>query len=108
MDARSILFSVIEDRDAKVAPSVIAARFHNTIVEMTLQCVRIIAGVTGIDQVVLSGGCFGNRILLERTIERLRNEWFNVYYHKQLPPGDENISLGQVLIAAAMKENGLL
>lgn len=108
MDARSILFSVISDRDAGVAPSVIAARFHNTIVEMTVQCVKIIAGVTGIDQVVLSGGCFGNRILLERTIERLRNEWFNVYYHKQLPPGDENISLGQVLIAAAMKENCLL
>jgi hydrogenase maturation protein HypF len=108
MDARSVLFSVISDRDAGVAPSVIAARFHNTLVEMTVQCVKIIAGETGIDQVVLSGGCFGNRILLERTIERLRNEWFNVYYHKQLPPGDENISLGQVLIAAAMKENGLL
>ncbi len=108
MDARSVLFSVIEDRDSGVAPSMVAARFHNTIVDMTVQCVKIIAGETGIDQVVLSGGCFGNRILMERTTERLRNEWFNVYYHQQLPPGDENISLGQVLIAAAMKEHGLL
>jgi hydrogenase maturation protein HypF len=108
MDGRSLLFSVIEDRDAGVAPSVIAARFHNTVVEMTVQCIKVIADMTGINQLVLSGGCFGNRILLERTIERLRNEWFNVYYHKQLPPGDENISLGQVLIAAAKKEYGLL
>jgi hydrogenase maturation protein HypF len=107
MDGRSVLFSVIEDRNAGVTPSVIAARFHNTIVEMTLKCVKIVAEVMGIKQVVLSGGCFGNRILLERTVKRLRDERFNVYCHKQLPPGDENISLGQVLIAAAMKENGL-
>jgi hydrogenase maturation protein HypF len=108
IDGRSILLSAIEDRNSGVKKSIIAARFHNTIVEMTVQCVTTIAEGSGIDQVVLSGGCFGNRILTERTIERLRNERFKVYYHKQLPPGDENISFGQVLIVAALKEKGLL
>lgn len=108
IDGRSILLSAIEDRNSGAGKSIIAARFHNTIVEMTVLCVKAMAEGTGIDRVVLSGGCFGNRIITERTVERLRNERLKVYYHQLLPPGDENISFGQVLIAAAWKEKGLL
>lgn len=102
MDGNSVLFSVIEDRNAGVAPSIISARFHNTIVELTVQIVCMISELSGIDQVVLSGGCFSNRILFDSTIDLLRKKHLKVFFHKQLPPGDESISYGQVLIAGIL------
>ncbi|QFJ56107.1 carbamoyltransferase HypF [Pseudobutyrivibrio xylanivorans] len=52
-----------------------------------------------IKQVVLSGGTFLNRILLERTIDILEAEGFQVYISEQLPPGDGSICLGQAYLA---------
>ena len=49
-------------------------------------------------QIVLSGGTFLNRLLLESTIDRLEAFGFNVYTAEQLPPGDGGICLGQAFI----------
>jgi hydrogenase maturation protein HypF len=49
-------------------------------------------------QVVLSGGTFLNRLLLESAIDRLEAFGFNVYTAEQLPPGDGGICLGQAFI----------
>jgi hydrogenase maturation protein HypF len=58
----------------------------------------------GQDKVVLSGGCFQNRLLTERTIDRLAAENFRPYWHQRIPPNDGGISLGQV-VAASTFEN---
>lgn len=50
------------------------------------------------NQVVLSGGTFLNRILLERVITELEAQGFNVYIASQLPPGDGGICLGQAYL----------
>jgi len=47
-------------------------------------------------RVVLSGGCFQNRYLTERTIDRLSAEGFRPYWHQRIPPNDGGISLGQI------------
>ena len=52
------------------------------------------------NQVVLSGGTFLNRILLERVIIELESQGFNVYIAQQLPPGDGGICLGQAYLAS--------
>ncbi len=104
MDGHSVLFSVIEDRNTGVTPSIISARFHNTIVQLTVQTVSTIAELSGIDQVVLSGGCFANRILFDKTVELLQKKHLKVFFHRQLPPGDESISYGQVLVAGRRRE----
>jgi len=54
--------------------------------------------------VVLSGGCFQNRYLTERTVARLRAENFSPYWHQRVPPNDGGIALGQV-VAARRAEN---
>jgi hydrogenase maturation protein HypF len=74
----------------------IAAKFHNTLVELMVA----IAHRVGISQVLLTGGCFQNRYLLERAIQRLRGEGFVPYWHGQIPPNDGGIAVGQVLGAA--------
>jgi hydrogenase maturation protein HypF len=51
--------------------------------------------------VALSGGCFQNRLLTELTTRALRERGFEVLLHRQVPPNDGGISLGQVAVAAA-------
>ena len=50
--------------------------------------------------VVLSGGVFMNRILLDRSMELLENEGYHVYINSQVPPNDGGIALGQLWLVA--------
>jgi hydrogenase maturation protein HypF len=50
-------------------------------------------------KVVLTGGCFQNRYLLERSIEQLQRHNFLVGYHHQLPSNDGGIAVGQIMAA---------
>jgi hydrogenase maturation protein HypF len=50
--------------------------------------------------VVLSGGCFQNRLLTELTLARLQAAGVQVYWHQRVPPNDGGIALGQVVAAA--------
>ena len=49
----------------------------------------------GVKQVVLTGGCFANRILLETCTKELLERDFQVYYSEAVSCGDGGISLGQ-------------
>ena len=60
---------------------------------------------SGRTRVVLSGGCFQNRYLTERTVRRLQAEGFQPYWHQRVPPNDGGIALGQVVAALAAKRN---
>ena len=50
--------------------------------------------------VVLTGGCFQNARLAEGLKAALEPEC-KVYLHRQVPPGDGGIALGQMLVADA-------
>ena len=80
-----------------VATGIMAARFHNALVE----AIVAVAQAAGERRVALTGGCFQNRLLTERAAERLERAGFEVLLHRQVPPNDGGISLGQVVIAAA-------
>jgi hydrogenase maturation protein HypF len=71
----------------------IAAKFHNTLVEIIVA----IAHQTDLPKIVLTGGCFQNRYLLETSIQRLRASGFTPHWHHQIPPNDGGISAGQIL-----------
>jgi hydrogenase maturation protein HypF len=79
----------------------IAAKFHNTLVEMIVA----IAHEVGIAEVVLTGGCFQNRYLLEQAIRRLRAEGFVPFWHHQIPPNDGGLAVGQILGANWVLQN---
>jgi hydrogenase maturation protein HypF len=49
--------------------------------------------------IVLSGGCFQNALLTARVRSRLLAAGFPVYTHRDVPPGDGGIALGQAFIA---------
>jgi hydrogenase maturation protein HypF len=79
----------------------ISAKFHNMLVQSIVAVARRIGEPT----VVLSGGCFQNRFLIERSIEHLREENFLPAWHQRIPPNDGGIALGQAAAAAMIGEN---
>ena len=68
LDWGPLLHALVEDGARGVAPAVRSARFHNALVEG----IAAVAPGTGCDRVALSGGCFQNRLLLERTRDEAR------------------------------------
>jgi hydrogenase maturation protein HypF len=89
---KPMILGILDDLHANVPVSLIAQKFHNTLAEIVLH----VAGLAGETRVVLSGGCFQNRYLTERTIARLRAEGFQPYWHQRVPPNDGGIALGQI------------
>jgi len=87
---------ILEDRQSGQSVAIVAAKFHNTLAEVIVAVARKV----GEPKVVLSGGCFQNRYLTERTIDRLRQESFRPYWHQRVPPNDGGIALGQVAAVA--------
>jgi hydrogenase maturation protein HypF len=96
IDWETTINSIIADTADGVTASRIAAKFHNTLVEMMVR----IAVMADEASVVLSGGCFQNKYLTERAIKRLRESGFNVYWHQRVPTNDGGIALGQIAAAA--------
>ncbi|MDD3375433.1 MAG: carbamoyltransferase HypF [Candidatus Omnitrophica bacterium] len=90
---------ILKDIKFGVESSIICRKFHNTLVDIIIA----IAMQSGLKKVVLTGGCFQNKYLLERSIDRLREEGFLPYWHQRIPTNDGGISLGQIV--AASKEN---
>lgn len=93
------LEQILADVDAGVAPGIISVKFHNALAEV----IGAVAERAGHRRVVLSGGCFQNVYLLERSVERLRSRGFQVYWHQRVPPNDGGISLGQAVAALGFK-----
>ncbi|MEJ7823422.1 MAG: carbamoyltransferase HypF [Chitinophagaceae bacterium] len=76
----------------------IAAWFH---VRLVL-AIRDVAETSGIKKVCFSGGVFQNGLLVDLLVELL-GEKNHLYFNKELPPNDENISFGQVMSFLNMK-----
>lgn len=92
IDWEKIIKGILEDLEKGVSKNKIAAKFHNTLTEIIVEFARF----TNQRKVLLSGGCFQNVYLLERTIERLKEENFQVYWHQRVPTNDGGISFGQI------------
>ncbi len=90
--------ALISDWRAGVPVSRLAARFHNSVTRMAVEMCRLIREASGIQVAALSGGVWQNRFLLERTTTALKKDGFRVLIHRQLPPNDGCIALGQVLV----------
>jgi hydrogenase maturation protein HypF len=99
-DWEPLIRALLADLAGGAALGVIAARFHNTLADMIVA----IAERVGIQAIGLSGGCFQNRYLTERTVRRLSAAGFSPHWHQRIPPNDGGIALGQVLAAARVKE----
>jgi hydrogenase maturation protein HypF len=92
VDWTPMMLGILDDVRRHLAVPLIAQKFHNTLCEMIVSVARRV----GEPRVVLSGGCFQNKYLTERAIDRLRTEGFQPYWHQRVPPNDGGVALGQV------------
>jgi hydrogenase maturation protein HypF len=99
-----ILSAIIAERDAGVPAARIARRLHDTLAAVVQAQARRARGETGIESVVLTGGCFQNRLLLAACREGLSADGFTVLVHQQVPANDGGLGFGQAVVAAARQE----
>jgi hydrogenase maturation protein HypF len=95
VDWEPMLRLVLEDLCQQVPVGEMAAKFHNTLVEALVAVAQHVGEVN----VVLTGGCFQNRYLTERAVERLRAAGLTPHWHQHVPPNDGGLALGQVIAA---------
>ena len=101
LDPGETIRALVADLGAGVAVGDVSARFHNALATATASACVAAAEAHGVAAAVLSGGVFQNRLLLERTAERLRAAGLRVLVPERLPPNDGGISYGQAAVAAA-------
>ncbi|MDD8018387.1 MAG: carbamoyltransferase HypF [Bacteroidota bacterium] len=91
-DWKEMFKKILADVASNVPKADIAKKFHNTLSLLIIE----MAKKMNVQQVVLSGGCFQNILLLEKTISALRVNGFSPYWHQRIPTNDGGISLGQI------------
>jgi len=96
IDWQPAILEMREDQNRNESIGTMSARFHCMLAETIVAVARKV----GEPKVVLSGGCFQNRYLTERSVSRLREEGFQPYWHQRVPPNDGGIALGQIAVAA--------
>jgi hydrogenase maturation protein HypF len=92
IDWEPMIWGMLEDLRRRAPAGLVAARFHNTLVEALVAVARL----AGEERVALSGGCFQNQYLATEAVRRLAEEGFRPYWHQRVPPNDGGIALGQI------------
>ncbi len=101
LDARETVRAIEEDLARGASPALVSARFHNALAGATARALAMLAEREGVRAVVLAGGVFQNRLLVERCLQQLRARGLSVLLPRALPPNDGAISYGQAAVAAA-------
>ena len=103
LDWEPLVHALLADILAGVSVPIMAARFHNGLIEGIMAVCRLV----GEQHIALTGGCFLNRRLLEGAVQRLTAEGYCPCWHQHVPPGDGGIALGQIM-AASRGDKGVL
>jgi len=101
LDFTPMIRKIVDEIRTGRSKAEIAHAFHMTLPVVFRGMAESIRKRTGLNRVVLSGGCFQNRILTEGTIAELEKARFVVFFHDVLPTNDGCISLGQAVCAGA-------
>jgi hydrogenase maturation protein HypF len=101
LDARATIRAAARDLGGGLPPSRVSARFHNGLATATAAACATAAERAGADSVVLSGGVFQNRTLLDRTAALLEDAGLRVLIPELLPANDGGIAYGQLAVATA-------
>jgi hydrogenase maturation protein HypF len=96
VDWGAMIPEILLDLQKGDSAGIISAKFHNTLAEIIVTVARKV----GEPRVLLTGGCFQNRFLIERSVRRLSEAGFQPYWHQRVPPNDGGIALGQIVAAA--------
>jgi len=89
-------------RLAGAGAELLAWQFHATLASFITAGVRRCREVTDLECCALTGGVFQNALLTELVSRELERAGFEVLRHREVPPNDGGIALGQALAAMYM------
>lgn len=92
--------NALKDLQQNLPVEIMAAKFHNTLINLVVEKVKQLSETTGIKQVVISGGCFQNKRLTEQIQKIFSYSDISLYLPAQIPCNDAGIAVGQLVVAA--------
>ncbi len=87
-----LIQGILEDLKHSVPKANIALKLHHSLAKV----ICTVARKTGYETVLLTGGCFQNRLLTEMTVKLLTREGFRACWHEKIPPNDGGLAFGQI------------
>ena len=102
LDWRPLVVELLADRAAGVSPGTMAIRFHRALAQAAIGISRRFPG----HPMVLAGGVFQNRVLVEVVADRWPHRADRLGLPGVIPPGDGGLAAGQLAVAAARIRQG--
>jgi len=90
--SKELIKKIVFDMLKGVSVQLIALKFHYTLVRW----IEHVAIDQDCRKLAFSGGVFQNGLLVDLIITKLGRS-FDLHFHKELSPNDENISFGQLI-----------
>jgi hydrogenase maturation protein HypF len=95
LDWQPLLEAVLHDLAVDRPVEAIALAFHQALAQL----LSALAGQLGVKRLLLAGGCFQNRLLLELAVECLADAGIEALWPQRIPCNDGGLALGQLLAA---------
>ena len=89
---QAAILAIIQDLQNGKSKYFIAAKFHFSLIE----AIAMVAKSSNSQKIAFSGGVFQNSLLVDLLIQHL-GEDYELFFHQELSPNDENISFGQLI-----------
>jgi hydrogenase maturation protein HypF len=97
---RPLLEAILQDMASGTATGILSARFHHTFAHVLFDKARQLREQSGVEEVLLSGGCFQNKYLVTLLQRLFAREGIPLYVPSRVPCNDGGISIGQLAIAS--------
>jgi hydrogenase maturation protein HypF len=104
LDPAPVLGALVSDLRRGTPAPVLAARFHRAVARAVAGICRRARRDTGLATVALTGGVFANALLEEECARLLTGDGFAVLRHGEVPPNDGGLALGQLVVAAHLRQ----
>ncbi|MCM2393846.1 carbamoyltransferase HypF [Streptomyces sp. CWNU-1] len=99
-DPAPVLIEAVADLRAGATVGLVAARFHTAVTELVRELCAGARERHGLETVALTGGVMANALLLSGCVRALAADGFTVLRHREVPPNDGGLALGQLMVAA--------
>lgn len=100
LDQIGLMRDVIRAARGNASPAAVALGFHLALARAVLAVCVTLRVRSGERAVTLSGGVFGNLLLMEQCVCLLKADGFEVYINRETPCNDGGICLGQAWLCA--------
>ncbi len=105
LDPAPAVRKIVADIEAGRPASEVAAAFQAGLAAGLADMAAQLGSEHGVQDVLLSGGCFQNALLLEQLSAALEERGLRWYANSEVPANDAGVSLGQTLAAVRNEES---